>query len=207
MKPQNRHFLYQPGMISLVIIPYLISFLAIKFLELPQERVMELHMPDNNSAQPNFRFDQATTESKIDFLEITLTGNVFEDKIKLDFAALETRRIISENDSIHGLKITFNDTAKYNSLVRILNIMDTEIARYYVYQDQIFWFYHIPVYPQNFASNITLFDCGYVEDYNRNKLEFPFYLFEGTLILIPIGLLLITILGIITIILQLRKGT
>jgi len=166
---------------------------------------MELNMPLNNTTLTGYSFDQAATETKIDFLEIKLTGNAMEDKIKLDFVALETRRIITENDSVQGLKIIFNDTAKYNSLIRILNIMDTEVAGYYVYWDQIFWFYHIPVYPPKFEPNITIFECGYIEDYGRKKTEFPFYLLEGTLIQIPISLLLITILGIIFIILQLRK--
>ena len=197
--------IYYPGMISLILIPYLISYLAIRYIELPQERIMELNMPLNNTTLTGYSFDQAATETKIDFLEIKLTGNAMEDKIKLDFVALETRRIITENDSVQGLKIIFNDTAKYNSLIRILNIMDTEVAGYYVYWDQIFWFYHIPVYPPKFEPNITIFECGYIEDYGRKKTEFPFYLLEGTLIQIPISLLLITILGIIYIILQLRK--
>ena len=75
-------------------------------------------MPLNNVSQSNFTFfNQTLLETKIDFMEITLTGNPMEDEIKLDFAALETRRILKENDSVNGIKIVFNDSAKYNSLV------------------------------------------------------------------------------------------
>lgn len=197
---------YLPGMISLMIIPYLISFLAIKYLEIPQERVMMVRMPDKYSSEPNFKFDHIATEAKIDFLVINLTGNDIEDKVKLDFAALETRRILKENDSVHGIKIIFADLAKYNSLVRILNIMDQEIARYYVYEDQAFWFYHIPEYFSPTYLKITPFECGSSANNLSPKPEFPWYIFNDKLFWIPCILVILAVFSIVMILQRIRSG-
>ncbi|MBK7568151.1 MAG: hypothetical protein IPI31_10055 [Bacteroidetes bacterium] len=188
-------------MISLIILPYLISFLAIRYLEIPVERVMQLNMPLNNVSQSNFTFfNQSLLETKIDFLEIRMTGNTMEDEIKLDFAALETRRILKENDSVHGIKIVFDDSAKYNSLVRILNIMDQEIARYYIYYDQMFWFYHIPENPDKIYLDIHRWQCVSGSYYKKEKSEFPYFIFDNKLIWLPISLLLLTFLGVVLIV-------
>lgn len=160
---------------------------------------MELNMPRNNTSQYNFSFNQPLMEAKIDFMEITLTGNAIEDKIKLDFAALETRRIIKENDSVQGIKIVFNDSAKYNSLVRILNIMDQEIAKYYIYYDQMFWFYHIPENPDKIYSAFPIWECTSGKYYIKEKPEFPYYIFDNKLIGLPVTLLLLTFLGVVLI--------
>ena len=193
-------------MISLIILPYLISFLAIKYLEIPQERVMMVRIPDKYSSEPNFKFDQIAAETKIDFLVINLTGNDIEDKVKLDFAALETRRILKENDSVHGIKIIFEDLAKYNSLVRILNIMDQEIARYYVYEDQTFWFYHIPEYFSPTYLKITPFACGSSSNNKSSEPVFPHYIFKDRLICIPITLALFTLFSTVLILRRIRSN-
>lgn len=167
---------------------------------------MQLNMPLNNTTQTGFGFNQSAMETEIDFLKITLTGETSEDKIKLDFAALETRRIIKENDSVHGIKIVFNDLAKYNSFIRILNIMDQEMARNYIYYDQIFWFYHIPVNPPTIYSDIPLWECWGGSNYKSEKGKFPYSAFDNKLIWLPLTLILLFLLGLVLIISRIRSS-
>lgn len=204
MRTMRHKLNYLPGMISLVLIPYLICYLALQYLAIPKERVMELNMPRKNTSEYSFSFNRTLMETKIDFLEITLTGNETEDKIKLDFAALETRRIIKENDSVHGVKLVFNDSAKYNSLIRILNIMDQEIARYYVYEDQMFWFYHVPIYNTRIYTATLM--CGLVIDHKELSRGFPYYIFNGNLKWIPISLALLFLIGLISILIRFKTS-
>lgn len=77
-----------------------------------------------------------------DYLAITLTGNEDENKTKMDFIQLETRRILHEQDSIHGILIQFNNGAPYHLLVDVFEIMDNENAKAYLYMDQKFWFFY-----------------------------------------------------------------
>jgi hypothetical protein len=61
---------------------------------------------------------------KRNYIELTLSDNAMRDQTKLEFAALTIDEITSTLDTLRGLKILFNDSAKYESLVRILTICD-----------------------------------------------------------------------------------
>lgn len=75
------------------------------------------------------------------FVEIHLTGNDIEDKIKLDFAQLEVRQIVAKNDTIKGVHFHFGDHSKYWTLVRALDICFIEKAGTFVPNGNDLWMF------------------------------------------------------------------
>lgn len=99
-----------------------------------------------------------------EFIDIYLTGNVAEDKVKLDFAQLAIRELIATNDTIKGIHFNFGDTAKYSTFVQALNILTIEKAPTYTPYKNDIWVFNIPrlfgqdvIIPNAFCS--TSYQC------------------------------------------------
>jgi len=72
-------------------------------------------------------------------IEIILNGK--NDIPKITKAQILIRKMISENDSIKGLKFTFTNNSTYNSFVKIINVLLIENAkRYAISENNIYFF-------------------------------------------------------------------
>ena len=66
------------------------------------------------------------------YAHISLTGNEITDAIKLDMARTGMRRILMEMDTIHGIHFHFGDSARYKTLIRVMDMLRQEKAQHYL---------------------------------------------------------------------------
>ncbi len=77
-----------------------------------------------------------------EYLLIELDSNEAMNRISLDFAQLYMHQIIANNDTLHGIRFHFGRGAKYEHLIRVLDIFSYEsIWRWIPFSNDI-WFYH-----------------------------------------------------------------
>lgn len=112
---------YPAGAISLILLPVfcLLYFKHRVFFEKPHAmRVYCMAKPASSYFVPLKRQD----------FEITLDGNDREAKTKLDFARLFIKQMVSEQDTVNGIRFKFTEKAKYWMFVRALDICKVENA-------------------------------------------------------------------------------
>jgi hypothetical protein len=81
----------------------------------------------------------------IEYLEIDLNGNDKENKIKLDFAQLEIRRIIKTKDTTKGVHFNFETDSKYWTVIRAFDICFIEKAHTFVpFKNHVWMFNYFP---------------------------------------------------------------
>lgn len=116
---------YPAGAISLILLPVfcLLYFKHGGVFEKPH--AMRVYCMEKPGAKP----------SSLDFiplkrndLEITLNGDDQEAKIKLDFARVFVKQMVSEQDTVNGIRFKFTEKAKYWMFVRALDICKVENA-------------------------------------------------------------------------------
>jgi hypothetical protein len=146
MKKQRRLY-YVPGMISLIVLPIICYCYLIPFKK--EERVIEVvfaekYRPENKNSL--IRFDTSFLSHpkyRRHYLDIKLTGNPTDDKIKLDFFQLRIHDMIKEKDTVNGVHLIFVDSVKYGSFVKSLNICLIEgLLRYALFENNL-WALHV----------------------------------------------------------------
>jgi hypothetical protein len=76
--------------------------------------------------------------------KIKKSVNRKEDETKLDYAQLAIREIVALGDTVNGVRVHFNDTARYESFVRVLNIcLEEGMVPYVPYKKDIWIFNRI----------------------------------------------------------------
>ncbi|HSC53755.1 MAG TPA: hypothetical protein VLC98_09050 [Phnomibacter sp.] len=149
---------YVPGIISLIILPFLFTHFAEKEIKSNSVGVMRIFLADTNLPK---KFPEVFRDFKIEFppkrnyTDIDFTGNEKSDKIKLDYAQIKIREILSANDSVNGVHFKFSDSSKYWAFVKSIDVLRTEGAKTYMPLDNDLWFYHFP--PD--TTNVN-FICG-----------------------------------------------
>ena len=78
----------------------------------------------------------------IDFLNINLNGNDTDNKIKLDNAQLEIRRIVTTKDTTKGVHFFFDKDAKYWTLIKAIDICFIEKGTTFVPYENHLWMYN-----------------------------------------------------------------
>ncbi|WP_295713366.1 hypothetical protein [Mucilaginibacter sp.] len=147
----RKPIIYPPGMISLFLLPMFC------LLYLKQHKAFE-GQSWMNVAMWSADFDKMLPEkyqhkfpASRNYLDINLDGNDVNDKIRLDFARLEVRRILATGDTIKGVDFHFGKTARYWTFINSLDILGTENAQMYgPYKDDIYFWYKKPqIYPKS----------------------------------------------------------
>ncbi|MGZ5281701.1 MAG: hypothetical protein ACXWEY_05415 [Bacteroidia bacterium] len=118
---------------------------------------MEIVLPDNPVDLKKMTFYNIDF-SKRDYHTILLTGNEAEDKIKLQYAQLELRRIVQENDSVKGLHLIFGNGMKYWAMVKAFDICNQENIFSFVWYKNDLWALHKPIV-NNLDSVTDEFEC------------------------------------------------
>ena len=82
-------------------------------------------------------------ENKRKYINYELTGNISNDRATLDSFNLKLLNIVKNKDTKTGLHINIKDSAKYISMIEIIDICnkDTFWPRYLFYDNE-FWYSH-----------------------------------------------------------------
>ena len=78
---------------------------------------------------------------KRDYTEISFNGNESNDKIKLAFSQVCIKEIVSDNDTLRGLRFQFSDSSTFGTFFSLLTIIRENGARYYLPMDDVLWFH------------------------------------------------------------------
>lgn len=162
-RANHKRIYFIPGIISLTILPFLFIRFASKELRVRSIGVITLFSADTNLPK---KYPEAFEEykgafpPKRNYTDIILTGNAEDDSVKLGFAQIRIREILSANDSINALHFQFNDNSQYWTFVKAVDILRNEGAKTYMYLDKDVWFYHFPPDTTAFPDWI----CGITND-------------------------------------------
>lgn len=149
-KVRRNKIYYVPGIISLIILPLLFISNAEKEMKEKSPGAIPLFLADINlpKKQPAlFKAFNGAFPPKRDYLDLLLTGNNADDKIKLDFARIQISKILSANDGTKGLHFRFGDSSQYWTFVKAVDILRSTNAKTYMVLDKDLWFYHFPPDP------------------------------------------------------------
>lgn len=147
MRNQKRNInqiFYPIGFISLVLLPIMCLWFLNKNRVFRKETMISISMPNEYWEKENLKEYNFKLHPERKFTEINITGNEKEDIIKFSFAELEIRELVKTHDIIKGVKFHFDDTAKYWSLIRAIDICDEEGAKIYVLKGSDLWVYNMP---------------------------------------------------------------
>lgn len=146
-RPKLNKIYYIPGIFSLIILPIVFITFAQRAIKDSTLSVLPIALADTNLPKkfPEiFKDFENSFPPKRNYLDINLTGDNQNDKIKLDFAQIRIREILSKNDSTNGLHFKFGDSSEYWTFVRALDMLRYEKAKTYMPLDNNLWFYHFP---------------------------------------------------------------
>lgn len=129
---KNKLLFYNPGMISLIVLPVLLFPFLLIVTPYGNLRMLEIIAVREKAPERNF-------------LEIMLTGNEYSDKIKLDFAQVMMKEIEANQDTVRGIHYKFGPTSNYKSFVRIISDSELLNQPYYLFNGHELWsFYFRP---------------------------------------------------------------
>lgn len=162
-RPKQKNIYYIPGILSLTILP--IAFIIFAKNGIKERTHIVLPIIFADTSIPN-RFPEIFKKSnnnfppKRNYIDINLTGDNEKDNIKLDFAQVRIREILSQNDSIDGLHFSFRDSSQYWTFVKTIDILRFEKAKTYMPLDNDLWFYYF-LPDTNFKKlDYKLFECA-----------------------------------------------
>ncbi|MFZ4796236.1 MAG: hypothetical protein ACOYMA_02010 [Bacteroidia bacterium] len=141
-KPHKKLY-YTSGLISLLLLPILCVLYLQKTKVFEPEYAIELNMwyPEQAKSWREYGYDYDVHPNR-NFINIYLTGNEKEDRIKLDFVQLQLRDLVKSKETISGVHIILGNNSKYWTLIEIINISMKERARRFTYIGNDFWFFN-----------------------------------------------------------------
>jgi len=77
------------------------------------------------------------------YLEITFTGNIATDRIKMDFGHLYLKDLMSTGDTVHGLSFHFGEHCPYRLFVEAVDLCKVEDVRTYAASDEGLFIFNI----------------------------------------------------------------
>ena len=196
LKHTSQRRIYVPGLISLFLFFPLALFQLDRHGSFEKLHVLEVNWYSPELTRPNdLRFPPTRA-----YQVLALNGNGKHDDEKLDFAQVAIREMLAMNDTVNGLKIHFTDNAKYESLVRALDICNRERGLTYVPYESDLWILNLnqkPVLHGCIAYSHPI--CGTfmgVTSKQNDDASFPFqYHYESRFWPILLMLILLTALS------------
>ncbi len=134
---------YPAGLISLILLP----ILCIWYLEKNRafHKLVCLEVVYWGENHPSYYKQEFVIHPEREFVNLKLTGNERENKIKLDFAQLTIRELVATKDTVTGIHFILDDGLKYKTLIYVLDILEVENARQFVAREDDIWvFNYIP---------------------------------------------------------------
>jgi len=111
-----------------------------------KETILRIFLPTDKRSKNKFEMlfsgpdilDQWKKEKKI-FIRIDLTGELSEDKKRMEFIRNEARKLKYTDDTTHILKVHFTDENTYGQFVELVKIMtEDHHKRYMLYKDDFY---------------------------------------------------------------------
>lgn len=159
--PRYRKRLYYPaGLISLILLPTLCIWFLDKNKAFNKPSAIEINWWNEEWKKHNLDEYPYMVHPERKFVDINLTENDKENKIKLAFAHLEIRRLISTNDTINAIHFHFENNAKYWTLIRALDICIIEKAKTYVPKGSDLWVFNFVPRPKHKIEDEFISVCG-----------------------------------------------
>lgn len=146
LKSKRKKIFYVPGIISLIILPIVFIYFAKTKIKEKDMRVISLFWADTNfmKAHSSLFFKSNKQSDPIrEYTNIVFTGNSIDDNIKLAFAQIRIKEILTKNDTTSGLHFIFNDSSNYGTFVKAIDILQSNEENYYVPCSNNIWFYNL----------------------------------------------------------------
>ena len=164
---QRKKNYYIPGIISLIIVPIAFIHFANRELKLRTQTVLTVYVIDWNYIEEHAEFFKqyhGRFPPIRNYIDINLTGNLPFDNIKLDFAQVRIKEILSQKDSTSGLHFSFGLGSEFKSFVKIIDMLKFEEANTFLIDDAGIWVYQFPPDPPDTRHRIISYDCFLCND-------------------------------------------
>lgn len=158
-RPKKRFF-YPAGLISLILLPALCIFYLYKHKAFEKPRVIEINWWTEEWGKLSMQEYSYEIHPQRNFIDINITGNDKENKIKLDFAHLEIRKLIATQDTTTGVHFYFDEQSKYWTFIRAIDICKIEKAKVFVLKDNDLWIFNFAPRPKLKMEDIGFVMCG-----------------------------------------------
>jgi hypothetical protein len=133
---------YVPGSISSILLPFVFIFFVNRQVNQTQHfGSIPLQFPDESFVN-NGEIFKDSFPPKRKYTDIIFTGNEKDDKVKLQFAHIQTREILSSADTSIGIHFLFTDSSNYQTFIIALDNLRAEKAKYYFPVENDIWFFY-----------------------------------------------------------------
>lgn len=138
----KKHFFYPPGFISLLLLTPLCLLYFYQHNAFDRPRVLEINWWSESWGKFCVEENSYSIRPERKFMDIQITDNDDDNKIKLEYSRLAIRELIASKDTIKGIHFYFEDASNYWSLVRAIDICFTEKATTFVPKDNDLWVFN-----------------------------------------------------------------
>lgn len=149
----KRRFYYPVGLVSLIMLPTLCIWYLYSHKAFKKSRAIEVNWWSND-------WEKYNTFPKRNYSVINITSNDRNDKIKLDSAQFEIRKLIISKDTTKGIRFVFENNSKYWTLIRAIDICKIEKANYFIPKDNDLWIINYVPKPIIKSDNSPMILCG-----------------------------------------------
>lgn len=162
MKNSRSYIFFPIGLISLILLPIICIWYLNKINAFKEERCLTIAVSNKFWEELSLKEYGFRIYPKRNYIEIDLTGNENDDNIRLNFAELEIRQFVKIQDTINGIRFHFDDTAKYWTLIRAIDICNSEGANIYNFYGNDMWVFNLPK-PKQTGIAIEPMFCGLMQ--------------------------------------------
>lgn len=162
-KNWNKRPRYIPGIISLIFLPFIFIITAKNYYRTHDINVIPIVWVDLELMEFHSDFFESYRghyPPKRDYTTIELNGDSHTDEIKLQFAQITIRELLSSNDTLKGVHFLFGDRSNYGSFIKAIDICRVEKAKTYMPHENNVWFYNLPAIPVDTTQKIPAISCG-----------------------------------------------
>jgi hypothetical protein len=160
MKPaKHRKLFYVPGMISLVLVPILCFWFINSGNYLKKEYSVEVGLADSfmkfNYSDPLRSTPIYPKRRNFNFI---LNGNQEADRRELKKARFRIKKMLTEKDSIHAVKIFLGKKATYQQFIDVIDCFAIDKVPSYLIKDNYLYAVYFP--PERKLKKVKNFTCG-----------------------------------------------
>lgn len=155
--------IYFPGVISLLGIP-LVLFCFHTLIE-KNSKIAVLPVvfstPMENSENPgSVAAHSVSFLPKREYAEILIGESESVNTERIEFAMQTVRKLRSEIDTSHGIRLCFTEHSRYGDFVRVIDSLHTAKWQSFMPYEYDVWIYYLPSIYKSESNALELFECG-----------------------------------------------
>ncbi|GHA67289.1 hypothetical protein [Pontibacter akesuensis] len=127
-----RKLYYVPGLISLILVPLLLSFSGQEVVKGLDKTVLEISMW-------NPAFAEHSPFPNRDYQEVKLIGDEKRDAAAIENGKHLIKNLYDQRDTTQGIHFALQDSASYGTFVHLLNFFKTDSIPYYIVYNKNIW--------------------------------------------------------------------